>query len=643
MGEKEKHGPSAVHAESTPMAVPVSLRQDGPESADSAAGADVPMLEDVKTPQGAPQLMKLEFEPNFGALRKKGSGANLSWENVQFHVKDRWILKGVSGKVNSTDLCALVGSSGAGKSSLMNILAGRVFSGKKKLVSGTLKVNGNVVNPADFRKNVAYVMQEDSLFATATTREALEFSAKLRLPASVSEEERNTIVNELIQSLGLSHVENTMCGSAMVRGLSGGEKKRVSIGIELVTNPSLLFLDEPTSGLDSFSAFQVVAILQALSRSGCAVLCTIHQPSSEIFSLFDKVIALAYGRVFYQGGVSTLPANLETCGFHMPALTNPADYLLLLAQTTEDDELPSFNEYEQGIANVESRPESNFGDGNNFDDTRAASKLVQMNLLAKREFLNLGRDKGALIGRFVITIFLNLLFGWIFFQAANPESSKFTVNSAFGALTNAFISSLFAASQPPLLTFPLERVVFLREYSTGTYSGFPYFVSKIMVEVPLYLFSSFLQLVILYWMVGFQGNFWVLGFEIFLVQLVSASYAFLIGALVNDVKQAQELAPLVFVPQLLFTGFFISIQQIPVSIRWVQYLCSLTYGLKLGIITEFQACANEGDPDCLKVINFNNANEDLVWMYVLILVAIFVTFRIGSLVALIWRAKSFSS
>lgn len=615
-------------------------------------------LEDIKKKaiEENSKLMELEFTPNFTNLRKENSGVNLEFNDIRFSVGKREILKGISGEVKRNEVCALLGPSGAGKSSLLNILAGRIASSKKKKIEGNVKINGSIINPQEFRKNVSYVLQEDSLFATATAREAFEFSAALRLPRGTSKNDRKVIVDELLKSLGLSHVENTMCGSTMVRGLSGGEKKRVSIGVELVTNPQLLFLDEPTSGLDSYSAFQVISILKALSEAGCAVLCTIHQPSSEIFQRFDKCITLANGKIMYSGSVVKLPENLSSIGFTMPSLTNPADYVMLLAQTKSEEEMPQFIEDFGKFNKTTNNNESstfNLPEEVAFVADKKVDKFTQLKYLSIREFKNLKRDKGALIGRFVITTLLNLLFGWIFFGAGNYNKPDYDFGAHFGALTNILISALFGAAQPPLLTFPLDRVVFLREYSTGSYSSIPYILSKLMVDIPLYFVVSVLIMVVMYWMIGFSGSFVLLVLVIFLVQIVSASYAYLIGALVSDVKAAQEFAPIVLVPQLLFLGFFININLIPESIRWVQYLCSLKYGMNLALLVEFGGnMCYQGVNETMKEIHLetcetnldrNNTHSDMVWFYILILVAIFVVFRGGSLIALIFRARNFSS
>jgi len=156
------------------------------------------------------------------------------------------------------------------------------------------------VDPVAFRRNVAYVMQDDALVATATPREALGFSAALRLP-DTSASERDALVEKKLEELNLLGCADVYIGGEMLKGISGGQRKRTSVGVELVTNPKLVFLDEPTSGLDSDSAMQCVKLLKSIARKGATVLCTIHQPSSEVFELFDMVMLLKDGRVLYQG------------------------------------------------------------------------------------------------------------------------------------------------------------------------------------------------------------------------------------------------------------------------------------------------------------------------------------------------------
>ena len=246
----------------------------------------------------------------------------LGWSDLKFSVgsgtKRKEILHGVSGSVRPGNLCAIMGPSGAGKSSLLNIIAGRIKTRGAVTVTGDVTVNGSKVEPAALSRRIAYVMQEDSLFPTQTPREAFRFSALLRLPKTASRAQVDELVEAMVDALGLRKCCNTNIGNVMIPGLSGGEKKRTAIGVELISNPSILFLDEPTSGLDSFAAFQVVKILKKLSSSGRTVVTTIHQPSSEVFDCFDDVLLLAAGDIVYNAETTKLPTYLTLRGFRCP-------------------------------------------------------------------------------------------------------------------------------------------------------------------------------------------------------------------------------------------------------------------------------------------------------------------------------------
>jgi ABC-type multidrug transport system ATPase subunit len=258
---------------------------------------------------------------------------DIVWKNVNFKVKDKSILTDVWGKVPSGKVAAIMGPSGAGKSSLLNVLAGRSANASGIQISGHISVAGREINPVNFRENIAYVMQDDSLLATATPRETLNFSAQLRLPGSTTQSEIKSIVENLITDLGLDKCADVMIGGALIKGISGGQRKRTSVGVELITDPSLLFLDEPTSGLDSYSAFNMVKLLKAVAQSNAAVLCTIHQPSSEVFLLFDLVIFMVDGLVFYQGPVEGITPYFSRFGYDCPSNYNPSDFVMHLSQT----------------------------------------------------------------------------------------------------------------------------------------------------------------------------------------------------------------------------------------------------------------------------------------------------------------------
>ena len=198
---------------------------------------------------------------------------------------ERRLLEDCWGEVPKRQLTAVMGASGAGKTSLLNVLAGRLRSNKKIDVQADVRLNNYAVDPTDInvRQFIAFVAQDDSLQSTSTPYEAIRFSAKLRLPRNTSNQELDELTHRMVTELGLLSCKDTFIGGLLIKGVSGGERKRTSVGVELVTKPSMVFLDEPTSGLDSFSAEQCCEVLKKVARAGASVMFTIHQPSSEIF------------------------------------------------------------------------------------------------------------------------------------------------------------------------------------------------------------------------------------------------------------------------------------------------------------------------------------------------------------------------
>jgi ABC-type cobalamin/Fe3+-siderophores transport system ATPase subunit len=197
---------------------------------------------------------------------------------------------------------------------------------------------GKAINPAKFRRNIAFVTQENFLFSTSTPRECLRFSARLRLPSAYSSEDIELKVETLLASLGITKCADTLIGNELTPGISGGEKKRTAVGVELITDPDLLFLDEPTSGLDSHTAFDLIKLLKTLA-SRCATLVTIHQPSSQIFFSFDKIIYIKGGSILCQGTVPEVLSHFSAKGYAIPASFNPSDYIMDLMEGVPMKEL----------------------------------------------------------------------------------------------------------------------------------------------------------------------------------------------------------------------------------------------------------------------------------------------------------------
>ena len=251
----------------------------------------------------------------------------------------RTLLNGVSGVVRPGELLAMLGPSGSGKTTLLTALAGRL-PGK---VSGTITYNGKAFS-SSMKRKTGFVTQDDVLYPHLTVLETLTYAALLRLPKELSKQEKIEQTEMLIRELGLARCRNGVVGGTLLRGISGGERKRVSIGQEMLVNPSLLLLDEPTSGLDSTTAQRIVVTLKGLSRGDRTVITTIHQPSSRLYRMFDKVIVLSDGCPIYSGKADQVMDYFGSIGY-VPAFNfvNPADFLLDLANGMDFSFLTSIN------------------------------------------------------------------------------------------------------------------------------------------------------------------------------------------------------------------------------------------------------------------------------------------------------------
>ena len=242
------------------------------------------------------------------------------------------LLDGVSGEAREGEILAVMGASGSGKSTLIDALANRI---SRDALKGAVTLNGEPLTGNILKSMSAYVMQDDLLFPMLTVAETLSFAADFRLPRSLSAAKKRTRVQALIDQLGLRAAANTIIGDEGHRGVSGGERRRVSIGTDIIHDPILLFLDEPTSGLDSTSAFMVVKVLRRIAESGSIVITSIHQPSQRILGLLDRLILLSGGRTVFSGAPSALPPYFAEFGFPVPDDENRAEFALDLIRELE--------------------------------------------------------------------------------------------------------------------------------------------------------------------------------------------------------------------------------------------------------------------------------------------------------------------
>lgn len=451
--------------------------------------------------------------------------------------KEHRILRNVSGSAAPGSLVAVLGPSGAGKTTLVELLAGKDKQGKQigqiRLQAATSnEVDGNdedllnKLSSKTGRRLFAFVDQEDQLPSHSTVREALRFAAQLSLPENVPTEEKHGIVEATIATLGLAAVADRRIGTRGRRGISGGEKRRVSIGLALVARPRILVLDEPLSGLDAFNAARVISTLRALahgSQGATTVLLTLHQPSSDIFHKLDKAIVMENGRVFYQGSPDDA---LQWCAMNnrpCPPGYNVADHLLDMA--FRDDLLgtpePSGSNPEapamlRGVSSstsaLSNSPSSKNGSQKALEGTASSSAtlssssngttttwLTQVGALTKRYCTIANRDSAGPLAHLVIHIAVGLLAGGSFFQVKKTIGG---FQNRIGSLYFLYMLMLFASLSAITLLASM-RSLMARERADGFYGALSWLTAHVLYDIVLLRFIPGVCLqIIMYWMVS---------------------------------------------------------------------------------------------------------------------------------------------
>ncbi|KAI3509406.1 hypothetical protein L1887_24655 [Cichorium endivia] len=453
------------------------------------------------------------------------NGLSLKWKDLCVTVPDgknggrRSILQGVTGYARPGEILAIMGPSGSGKSTLLDALAGRLHS--KTRQSGDILVNG-------FKKTLAYgtsayVTQDETLITSLTVRENVYYSAQLQLPNSMSKADKKERAEITIREMGLQDSMDTRIGGWGAKGLSGGQKRRVSICIEILTRPKLLFLDEPTSGLDSAAAYYVMRGIAKLDQhEGRIIIASIHQPSSAVFELFDNLCLLSSGKTVYFGHASSAKEFFALNGFPCPGFQNPSDHFL---RTINKD----FNEdIEQGLSGRKPTEEliktlidsykssTNYlevnnevaeickrGDGALEKKKNNASFSTQCLVLTRRSFINMHRDLGYYWLRLAIYIALSIGLGTLFYDLGSNYSS-IQARSSMLMFVASFLTFMAIGGFP---SFVEDMKVFERERLNGHYSTEAFVVANTLSSAPYLLLVSVIPAALAYYLAGLRNGF----------------------------------------------------------------------------------------------------------------------------------------
>ncbi|XP_021713498.1 ABC transporter G family member 11-like [Chenopodium quinoa] len=454
----------------------------------------------------------------------RDDGVYLTWEDLCVTVSNREgstknILEDVSGYACPGQVLAIMGPSGCGKSTLLDALAGRLDMNTKQ--SGKLFVNG--YKQALTYGTLAYVTQDDALVTTLTLQETVYYSSELQLPASMSKSEKRKRADDCIKEMGLQEAINTRIGGWGIKGLSGGERRRLSICIEILTHPKLLFLDEPTSGLDSAASFYVMSrIVGNERRNGRTIIASIHQPSSQVFRLFDNLCLLSAGRTVYFGPAGD-QANefFATNGYPCPLLQNPADHFLELINKDFDEDI------EQGLVERRSTEENvnilleSYKSSENYKLVRGiistvceqkgeklerkkhASLFTQCEVLTRRSFVNMYRDLGYYWLRFLVYLILAFGLGTIFFDLGYNYNS-IQAKGWLLMFVSSFLTFMTIGGFP---SFVEDMKVFKRERLNGHYGATSFVVANTLSSMPYLLLVSLIPGAITYYLPGLKRDY----------------------------------------------------------------------------------------------------------------------------------------
>ncbi|EDS38498.1 abc transporter [Culex quinquefasciatus] len=498
----------------------------------------------------------------------------LSFSGISYAIARRHgpkqVLDQLSGTFRSGRLAAIIGPSGAGKTSLLNVLGGF----RTRDVRGSILINDRELSAGSYRTKVAYNTQQIALLPNITVKETLEFAVDLRTRYGKSKVRKRKTVEDVIALLGLDK-----CAHSQVRVISGGERKRLSIAQELISEPKIMLFDEPTSGLDSEASYQVVSYLRELARQDRCVVSVVHQPSSDLLELFDDIYVLSSGRCMYRGSLDGMIPYFENVGLVCPQYYNRADFVLKITSPSKPEiskVYQSMHQMESIVDNIQTKPKTKLS---KLGSQYPTSHWHQFITLTRRSALSTIRNYILSILRLGGLILLGAMIGIIYYDIGN-DASKIISNTAFLCISLALV--VFINAVAVVLSFPMEITVLTREYQANCYSIAAYYFAKLATDfVPMIIGNACFH-AITYYMTGQPvelDRFLRFGAILLLTGWFGQIFG-LFGGSTFSIQLAPFVVPVAILTMVLFGGFFIRFNELVPFLRPLTHLSPFKYAFE---------------------------------------------------------------
>ncbi|GMY16022.1 ABC transporter G family member 23 [Fagus crenata] len=608
------------------------------------------------SPRAPPQISKTPYK-----LAVKNISYTIHPHRSFFHLvqkpKPINILNSVSFVARSSEILAIVGPSGTGKSTLLRIISGRVQE-KQFDPRSCISINDQPMSsPAQLRKICGFVAQEDNLLPLLTVKETLMFSAKFRLK-EMNANEKELRVESLMQELGLVHVADSFVGDEENRGISGGERKRVSIGVDMIHDPPILLLDEPTSGLDSTSALQVIELLSSIAKGKeRTVVLSIHQPSYRILQYISNFLILSRGSVVHNGSLESLEGTINELGYQIPMQLNALEFAMEIISTLEESYsktcLSSVEKEEEQYSYL-MFPEGQIGRVQQHKDSSQKgtcyfSILFEIMFLCSRFWKIIYRTKQLFLARTMQAIVGGFGLGSVYLKLRKDEGG---VAERLGLFAFS-LSFLLSSTVEALPIYLQERSVLMKESSRGAYRISSYLIANTIVFLPFLFVVALLFAVPIYWLVGLNSSITAFAFFTFIVWLIvlmASSLVLFLSAVSPDFISGNSLICTVLGAFFLFSGYFIPKESIPKYWLFMYYVSLYRYPLDSLLINEYWSVRSEcfswqaqDHSKCLltglDVLKSRGLDKDTRWMNVGIMFGFFVFYRVLCWIILSRRAS----